>query len=66
MIEMNGEKESGKPMLAEWHDDDDDDIYIYIYIYIHTQKTGKVYVCITWYALSIMCSKVYQSCLKTN
>ena len=27
MIEMDGERESGKSVLAAWHDDDDDDIY---------------------------------------
>ena len=36
MIEMSGERGSGKSMLAARHDDDDDDddIYIYIYIYV--------------------------------
>ena len=26
-IEMSGERESGRSMLAVWHDDDDDDIW---------------------------------------
>ena len=32
-IETDGERRSGRSVLAAWHDDDD--IYIYIYIYIH-------------------------------
>ena len=34
LIEMNGERESGKAVPIARHDDDDD-IYIYIYIYIY-------------------------------
>ena len=32
MIEMDGKRDLGISLLAEWYDDDD--IYIYIYIYI--------------------------------
>ena len=31
-IEMDGERNSGRSILAAWHDDDEEDIYIYIYI----------------------------------
>ena len=40
MIEMNGERESGKSGLTAQHDDDDD-IYTYIHIYEYLQSQKK-------------------------
>ena len=37
MIEMNSERESGKSVLAAWHDydDDDDDACVYFQMLVH-------------------------------
>ena len=63
IIKMDGEKESGRPVLAVRHDDDDDDVQLYFIIIEKLTATNFLrFLCVIYY--NRMLSKIYRRRLK--